>query len=403
MKLKHYFIASEENEYKPWVMSPTALAVFCLIIWGLRFILPTQAIHAAGGIDPTDLMSRINDERTQRFIPALTTNSKLTSAANGKAQDMIARSYFAHVDPDGNYVWPRIVAAGFSPYQTLGENLAMDFTSASGVMEGWMNSPTHRANIVNDKFKEQGLAAPSGTYEPQHETIMVVSLFGTLTAATPKPAPAPSPAPAPAPSPTPTPKPTPKPTPVPKPASTPTPTPTPAPVPEPAVEIYQDLKIGFSNTETSQLVNVDLVINGAPTLVTAVLKGQSITLTPGKTIGQYLGVFTFDLSEDLSNQTLSVEARDKAGQKITEDFSVNHPTTGGVEAPQAAIPVSNDAQVLKILRIMFGIFASLYVIFLVVDAIIIHRARIKRPGLHSGSHIMLFLLIAGISLFSNWL
>ena len=162
------------------VLRPTAMVVFCLVIWGIRIITPTQIIYASPGIDAYDLMAKINAERTQRLIPALSTNSKLTNAAGSKAQDMIQRSYFAHVDPDGNYVWPRIEAAGYKPYSTLGENLAMDFTSASGVVEAWMNSPTHRANIVNANFEDQGLATAFGLYEPGHETTTVVSLFGKL-------------------------------------------------------------------------------------------------------------------------------------------------------------------------------------------------------------------------------
>src|SRR5690606_34626201 len=102
-------------------------------------------------------------------------------------------SYFAHQDPDGNYVWPKIVAAGYSPYTALGENLAMDFTSAGDVINAWMNSPTHRANIVNEKFEDQGLASVAGMYEGNRETIAVTSLFGTLQKSTPPPAPAPQP------------------------------------------------------------------------------------------------------------------------------------------------------------------------------------------------------------------
>src|SRR6185295_2458112 len=108
--------------------------VFCLVIWALRFLIPAQATFAASTIDPTHVMIKINQERTSRFLPALSTNTKLSVAAQGKGQDMLSRSYFAHVDPDGNYVWPRIEAAGYTPYLTLGENLGMDFTNAADLM-----------------------------------------------------------------------------------------------------------------------------------------------------------------------------------------------------------------------------------------------------------------------------
>lgn len=355
---------------------------------------------AAPGIDPTDLMSKINLERTQRFIPSLTTNSKLITAANGKASDMIARSYFAHVDPDGNYVWPRIEAAGYTPYVTLGENLAMDFTSADAVVSAWMNSPTHRANIVNEKFQDQGLASIYGTYEPNHDTIMIVSLFGTLykSKTTTPPPPAPKPTPPPPPPVTKTPSPTPPPAPA------PAPTPAPAPV-ETKMEISKDIKTSMTTLSGHKLVNLDVVISGQPVLVTAQLKTQSITLLPGKASGQFLGAFTFDQTENLADQNITVEARNKAGTKIASSFPLTtqpEEVTSGNETTAAPIAVSNEAQIIKILRIVFGVFAAIYMTFLGVDAIIIHRAKIKRPGIHTSTHTLLFLLIAVVTLFNNW-
>lgn len=182
MKLKHYLIASQENGYAPWITSATALALFCAIALGIRLlILPSAFTQAGPGIDAVDLMARINQERTNRYLPALSTDQRLVQAATGKSNDMLARSYFAHVDPDGKYVWPRIEAAGYKPYLSLGENLAMDFTTSAGVVTGWMNSPGHRANLLNEKFQDQGLAAIYGLFEPNHYTTAVTSLFGVLS------------------------------------------------------------------------------------------------------------------------------------------------------------------------------------------------------------------------------
>ena len=402
MKLKDYLIASETNEYRPWIITPQALAVFCVIIWGLRLILPSEFTSAAPGIDPTDVMNRINAERTQRFLPALVANGKLITAATGKAQDMIARSYFAHVDPDGNYVWPRIEATGYTPYQTLGDNLAMDFTSASDLVAAWMNSPTHRANIENPKFQDQGLATASGLYEPGHDTIMVVSLFGALYQ--PKTASAPTQQSQAPPAPTPTATPTPK--------STPTPTLS-APVaagetdqPKDSEPVVIDSNPQISSTQISGQTQVKIQINitGSVALATARLKTQSITLLPQPAAGVYAGTFTFDAGEDLSDQALLVEARDAAGQKIDANFPINIGAQTGAVAPVAppAIPTTNESQVIKILRIIFGIFAGIYMIFLSLDAIIIHRAKLTHPGIHSTTHTLLFLLVAAASLFTRW-
>ena len=395
MQLKHYLFASEHNDYKPWILTPSALGVFCLVIWGLRFLMPTLTI-AAPGIDAYDLMSRINSERTQRFIPALNTNSKLITAAGGKAQDMLSRSYFAHVDPDGNYVWPRIESAGYKPYLTLGENLAMDFTSASDMVGAWMNSPTHRENIVNAKFEDQGLSTISGAYSANHDTIIAVSLFGTLYKSKTSVPPAPA-------------KTTPAPVakaPTKTPAQTSTP---PAAAPAPAVSklsISPDIKVGTTSLSGHTLVNIDVVIAGSPTLVTSRLKNQSITLIPGKVQGEFVGSFTFDPTEDLAQQTVTVEARDKSGTKITQEFPVNitNPAVASSEeVPLTAIPVANEASIIKILRIVFGVFATVYMGFLAIDAILIHRAKIKRAGIHPHPHILVLFLIAAVALFSNWI
>ena len=396
LKLKHYLIPTEYNDYKPWLLTPQALAVFCVVIWGIRFLLPNTFTIAAPSIDPTDLMNKINFERTQRFIAGLATNSKLVSAANGKSQDMLDRSYFAHIDPDGNYVWVRIEAAGFTPYLTLGENLAMGYTDADSVTNAWMNSPTHRTNILNTKFEDQGLASLFGLYEPNQEAILITSLFGTLYNKT-TPAPPPTPKPAPPPLPTPTPTPTPIPTPTP-----------PPPQPKVEIKIFKDLKIQPDFTSNQTKIGVDIVIQGKPTLVTATLKAQSITLLPSQTDGQYLGTFTFNPGENLENQALVVEARDQDGAKTFSEFPVNisSPGVSGLEDETSkTIPTevaSNEAGVIKILRLLFGIFAAIYMGFLIIDALIIHRAKIQRPGIHSHTHILLFLLIAAVALFTNW-
>jgi hypothetical protein len=389
LKLKHYLIASEDNDYKPWVITPQALGLFCLVIWSLRFIVPASFTLAANTIDATDLMTRINEQRTQRFIPALTTNSKLISAASGKANDMIERSYFAHIDPDGKYVWPRIVATGYNPYSTLGENLAIDFTSASEVVNAWMNSPTHRANIVNEKFQDQGLSSLDGQYEANHDTIMIVSLFGTLIkSSTPPPPVAKA---------TPTPAPTPKPTPTPA-----APTTYPLP-PTTSLSISKDVKISTTSLSGHTMVNVEVNITGGATLVTGQLNSQSITLIPGKVKDIFLGSFTFDPGEDLSDTKLTVEARNKDGVKATEYYAINlESQVVGSSTQQTDIPVSNEAQVIKVLRIIFGILAVLYMGFLIIDAIIIRQAKIKREGLNTHPHLLIFALLATITLFSNW-
>lgn len=343
MKLKHYLIASPENNYQPWILSKTAMACFVLSIWTLRLFLPGYVAVGAPGLDNQDLMARINTERTNRFIPALITNSKLNAAANIKSNDMINRDYFSHVDPDGNYVWPVIEAQGYKPYQSLGENLAVDFTSAESVVNAWMNSPGHRANILNEKFEDQGMAAVYGNFE-DHETYLITNLFGTLlkkTAPPPTPAPTPTPQPTPTPTPTPTPNPTPKPTP--KPVPTPAPTPQPVPVPTP--------------TPTPE-----------PT--------ASEPFNPPATVPA-----TTDPTDDENNT--STGATDK-----------NDSITGSIH--------NQEEDGLSSLKILLAFFAGLYTLFLAIDSIIIHRARVRRENMSSSPHALIMLLVAVANLFTLW-
>jgi hypothetical protein len=180
MKLKHYLIASAENNYQPWILGKTAMVCFVLSVWALRLFLPGYLAYSAPGLDNQDLIGRINAERTQRFLPALTTNSMLMAAASIKSDDMLERNYFAHVNPDGDYIWPAIEAQGYKPYQSLGENLAMDFSTAEAVVNAWMNSPGHRANILSEKFEDQGMSAVYGEFEAGHDTYVITNTFGSL-------------------------------------------------------------------------------------------------------------------------------------------------------------------------------------------------------------------------------
>jgi hypothetical protein len=90
---------------------------------------------------------------------------------------MLARQYFAHNTPDGATPWTFIKATGYS-YITAGENLAIDFSEAESVQSAWMNSPGHRANILNSNFKEIGIGIAKGKFDG-HDTTIVVQMFGT--------------------------------------------------------------------------------------------------------------------------------------------------------------------------------------------------------------------------------
>jgi uncharacterized protein YkwD len=212
------------------------IALIFLLMKTLSFLyLPRPAAYASD-LTIENILNAVNKERGLRDLITLNTNFMLSSAAQSKSDDMQARHYFAHVDPDGNYIWLKIVAAGYTPYLQLGENLAIEFDSTDSLMAAWMNSPTHRANILNDGFKDQGMGLAFGNPNSGQYHSAITNTFGTLIAKKTEAVPSlkfPSPAVNGAGTKTPPPanKPTPKPTPPPAPKPVPPPSPVPSSTP----------------------------------------------------------------------------------------------------------------------------------------------------------------------------
>lgn len=110
----------------------------------------------------------VNQERTQRGLRPLRVNRRLSNAAARHARDMVARDYFSHDTLGGGDFVRRIRAAGYvapRSYPSLGEDLAAgsgDLGSAREIVKAWMESPGHRANILNRKFRELGIGVALG-------------------------------------------------------------------------------------------------------------------------------------------------------------------------------------------------------------------------------------------------
>jgi uncharacterized protein YkwD len=122
------------------------------------------APNESGALNQKDITLLTNIERTTRGLGSLTFSNRLAKMAEVKARDMINKQYFAHVSPDGTDVTMLAANAGYV-YLNLGENLALgDFRSSGDVVTGWMNSPGHRANILNQNYTEIGVAAIMGNY-----------------------------------------------------------------------------------------------------------------------------------------------------------------------------------------------------------------------------------------------
>lgn len=104
-----------------------------------------------------EVLQIVNAERARGGVSPLTLHPALITAAAAHAADMRARNVMSHTGADGSNPGQRMTRAGY-PWITYGENIAMGFQTAGGVMDAWLHSPGHRANILNPNFKEIGIA-----------------------------------------------------------------------------------------------------------------------------------------------------------------------------------------------------------------------------------------------------
>lgn len=126
---------------------------------------------------PSVLVDLANGDRKNVAVASLKVNPLLEEAARLKAKDMAEKGYFAHYSPEGASPWQWINKAGYK-FVYAGENLAINFDDSESVNNAWMNSPGHRANILNGHFTEIGIATAKGMYQGM-ETIFVVQMFGS--------------------------------------------------------------------------------------------------------------------------------------------------------------------------------------------------------------------------------
>lgn len=153
--------------------------ILILLIASRISTLKNHDLHILGfatDINTNDLLVQTNTQRQQNGLSALTYNNVLSNAAYQKANDMFDDDYWAHVAPDGKTPWDFIISNGYK-YTYAGENLAKDFSKSSSVVSAWMNSPSHRANILNPNYTEVGFAVVNGNLNGE-ETTLVVQMFG---------------------------------------------------------------------------------------------------------------------------------------------------------------------------------------------------------------------------------
>lgn len=137
------------------------------------------------------ILCLVNGERADNGLPALTENSQLDQAATGMANQMVAEHFFDHVTPEGKNVVDRVEPTGYIPNSgdwVVGENLAWGsgaLATPQAIVNGWMNSPGHKANILAPDYKDIGLAISFGTVQPgqTQSGVTYVNDFGAKSGA----------------------------------------------------------------------------------------------------------------------------------------------------------------------------------------------------------------------------
>lgn len=145
----------------------------------------TVSASSGAALTVKGIIAATNIERKKANEGALVESNRLDASALVKASDILRRQYFEHVAPDGTTVSKLVGDQGYE-YIKIGENLALgDFSSDADVVTAWMNSPGHRANILDSQFKEMGVGIAYGTYKGR-AVYVAVQHFGRPQASCPK-------------------------------------------------------------------------------------------------------------------------------------------------------------------------------------------------------------------------
>lgn len=148
----------------------------------VKIVLPQSFFQSASLIDSLpvfdsrEIIKLTNEARKTQSLPDLTPSPQLDKAAEDKLLDMAEKEYFAHVSPSGTTPWHWIKKNNYQ-YSVAGENLAIGFFTPENTVKAWLESPTHKANIMSGQYQEIGVAAKAAKIGDD-QGILVVQMFG---------------------------------------------------------------------------------------------------------------------------------------------------------------------------------------------------------------------------------
>lgn len=177
-----YFLPHEDNNYRAKLLHHKSLLFVLIIIFCVSFLVPAlrfnfpSVLGLSTDISSQQLLLLVNQKREANGLPSLILNEKLSLAAVNKAKDMFAKNYWAHNSPDGETPWVFIKGAGYN-YVYAGENLARGFDNTDSIVNAWMASVQHKANLLSQNYRDVGFAIKEGKLSGE-DTVLVVQELG---------------------------------------------------------------------------------------------------------------------------------------------------------------------------------------------------------------------------------
>lgn len=170
---------SKRDQRHYWPYLPLVIVMFGLVsILFITHMRASQVLGSSEGIGNSSLLAATNTARQAGHEPQLAENTLLMRAAQAKADDMVRRDYWSHTTPDGKQPWSFIDKTGYK-YQVVGENLAYGFSNSDEVIRGWLNSPSHRENLLSGDYHDVGFGiATSKDFNHSGPETVVVALYG---------------------------------------------------------------------------------------------------------------------------------------------------------------------------------------------------------------------------------
>lgn len=182
-ELKNFFVPSVKSCRRPrafthkWLTWYSIGLVLSQLALGVSYYSGSTLITEDTNSMAKNIISLTNTQRNENELESLKENELLNKAASAKLQDMFTNDYWDHFSPQGKKPWDFISESNYS-YIYAGENLAKGFVDSGSTVNAWMDSPTHKNNLLSSRYSEIGVAVGSG-YLNNKPTTLIVQMFGT--------------------------------------------------------------------------------------------------------------------------------------------------------------------------------------------------------------------------------